>query len=80
MWNKDKKAHNPQIKRLAFAFENHDCTREEYSSLTNPLKDNKTVRVYLDADMLDLDRVGIILESKYLLTEEAKKYNEKNNG
>ncbi len=80
IWNKDKKAHNSQIEQLAFAFENHDCTIQEYASLTNPLKDNKNVRACLDADKLDLGRVGIIPESKHLLTEEAKKYNDINNG
>ena len=75
MKGKDKSKIQEQLDILAFTFEHHDDNPEEYNAIENPLKDNTTVRILIDADRLDLGRVGITPLSEYLLTEQGKEYN-----
>lgn len=63
-----------QMEKLAFALKYHDISPDEYARLTNPLKDDKTVQICLDADRLDLGRVGIQPNADYLLSQEARQY------
>ena len=76
MFSKDRGKVKSQIEILSFALEHHDDTPEDYAAIKNPLKDNQTVQILLDADRLDLGRVGITPLSEYLLTEQARKYND----
>lgn len=63
-----------QMLLLQFAIKNHDLNPKQYSKIKNPIKTDKTVRVCIDADRLDLGRVGVQPDEQYLLTEEAKHY------
>lgn len=63
-----------QMEKLAFALKYHDLEPEAYGQLDSPLKDDKTVQICLDADKLDLGRVGIQPDERYFLTKEAKDY------
>jgi uncharacterized protein len=64
------------ISKLSFALEHHDLPPEEFEALDNSLKNDDTVRFCIDSDRLDLGRVGIRPESRFLLTEEARSYND----
>lgn len=68
-----------QMEKLGFAMHHHDLLPEEYYKLDNPIKNDKTVQVCIDSDRLDLGRVGVTTLSEYLLTEEARYYNNKVN-
>ena len=61
-----------QMAQLEFALRYHDIPYEEFIELNNPLKNDRTVHICLDADRLDLGRVGIETNEKYLLTKEAR--------
>ncbi len=61
-----------QVKILKFAVKNHNLSPEEMSKINNPLSKNITVHTCLDADRLDLPRVGMSVDSNYLFTKEAK--------
>lgn len=76
MSSKDRGKVKSQIEILSFALEHHDDTPEDYAAIKNPLKDSQTVQILLDADRLDLGRVGIVPLSEYLLSEQARKYND----
>ncbi|MFA5750107.1 MAG: hypothetical protein WC895_02710 [Candidatus Shapirobacteria bacterium] len=61
-----------QIEILKFAVKNHNLSPEEMAKVDSPLVDNITVQTCLDADRLDLPRIGTNVDPKYLFTDEAK--------
>lgn len=60
-------------KRLLFACSNHTKLNKR-ANLYNDI----VVQIYLDADKLDIGRVGIVPEEHYFLTEYAKRLVKKN--
>ncbi len=58
---------NEDLQRLYFACANH--TKPD---LTDPLADDLVVQICWDSDRLDIGRVGIVPQKKYLSTEYAK--------
>jgi len=63
-----------QRAKLLFALENHDLEPKRFNNVMSFLRNDKTVRLCIDSDRLDLGRVGVQPSAEYLLTEEAKEY------
>lgn len=61
-----------QVKILKFAVKNHNLSPKEMAKIDDLLSKNITVHTCLDADRLDLPRVGMSVDSNYLFTDEAK--------
>jgi len=61
-----------QIEVLKFAVKNHNLSPKELTKIDSPLIDNITIQTCLDADRLDLPRIGICVDPEYLFTDEAK--------
>jgi len=48
------------------------CANHTYSDKKNPLFSDLIVQICFDSDRLDIDRVGYVVDSKYLATEYAR--------
>ena len=55
-------------RRLVYA-----CANHTYSDKGDPLFDDRIVQICFDSDRLDIGRVGLEVDVKYLVTEYARK-------